>query len=115
NIRLLAKKINPENYSNTTIPLNKQISNIGTDFDSLYFPRLTFLIYENLPILSKSLNYIDNSMISIMTFGTLIPITLQSLNIFNQHIIRIVLAIFLTTIVLFLFQFKNMLKKELDV
>ena len=115
NIRLLAKKINPDKYSDTTIPLNKLIANLGTDFDSLYFPRLRFLIYENLPILSKSLNYIVNSMISIMIFGTLIPITLQSLNIFSQHIIRIDLAVFLTIIVLFLFQFKNMLKKELDV
>ena len=50
-----------------------------------------------------------------MIFGTLIPITLQSMNIFNQHIIRIDLAIFLTIIVLFLFQIKNLLKKELDV
>jgi len=115
NIRQLAKKINPDKYSDTTIPLNKLIANIGTDFDSLYFPRLRFIIYENIPMLSKSLNYLVNSMISIIIFGTLIPITLQSLNIYNQHIIRIDLAIFLTIIVLFLFQFKNLLNKELDV
>lgn len=115
NIRQLARKINPDKYSDTTIPINKLIANIGTDFDSLYFPRLRFIIYENIPILSKSLNYLVNSMISIMIFGTLIPITLQSMNIFNQHIIHIDLAIFLTIIVLFLFQFKCLLKKELDV
>lgn len=114
-IRFLAKKINSQAYSDNAIPLKKLLCNIGSDFDSLYLPRLQGLLFQNLPILPKDQNYLLNSMVSIMIFGALIPIFLQSINIFNQYFIRIDIAVFFSCIIVLLFQFKKILIKELDV
>jgi hypothetical protein len=115
NIRQFAKKINIEKYSDDSIPMNKLLSEIGTDFDTLYLEKLRYLLFENRVILPKSLSYLLNSMLVIMFSGAVIPILLQSMNVFNQFFIRFDLGIFFSCIIVLLFRFRKILKNELEV
>lgn len=115
NLRLFAKKIDPNKYSNNAIPINKLLADIGTHFDSLFLPRLGFLLYENRPILPGTLSYLLNSMIAVMFLGVIVPIFFQSINVFNELIIHIVIASLLSCFIILLYQFRSIITKELDV
>jgi len=115
NLRLFAMKIDPNKYSNNAIPINKLLADIGTHFDSLFLPRLGFLLYENRPILPETLSYLLNSMIAVMFLGVIVPIFFQSINVFNELIIHVVIASLLSCFIILLYQFRSIITKELDV
>lgn len=111
----LAKKINSEKYSVYTNLTNKVLSNIGTDFDSFYFERLRYLLFENRPVLPKSVRFSFNIMLVIMIFGALLPIYFQTVKLNNPWILKTIFSIFIGSVSIFLIKFKKILKDELIV
>lgn len=111
----LAKKINNEKYSGYTNLTNKVLSSIGTDFDSFYFERLRYLLFENRPVLPKSVRFSFNIMMVIMIFGALLPIYFQAIKLDNPWILKTIFSIFIIAVSVFLIKFKKILKDELIV
>ena len=114
-IRDRAKRINYEKYSDQSIPINKLLANLGSDFDSFYFSKLSNLLSQNRPILSGSLLYLINTMMVIMFSGALIPIFLQSFNVFGSVMFRLDFSVFITCIITFFFYLPHILTSELEV
>ncbi len=111
----LAKKISNEKYSDYTTLTNKLLSRIGTDFDSFYFERLRYLLFENRPVLPKSVRFSFNIMLIIMISGALLPIYFQTIKLYNPLILKIVFSVFIFSISIFLIKFKKILRDELIV
>lgn len=113
----LCKKINESKYKNTVFD-RELLVEIGNDFESLIFPRLYQLTYQNENGIPETLIFLIRILISTMIFGVLIPLVLSSIKTnlnFMIIISSISIIILCLSIIYFVLNFKKILENEIYI